>query len=132
MPISMTAIDIFRGMCYSIAHDKERNDNVKVEMTFDDTSIMVNGYRKMDIFRTIKSAFAKSGLICSSENDLLSFEDAGREDDYAHLWNVIKSLMISDWFLKCASSCVFVDDEDVEEDVLSQAYLFKKRTAVAR
>lgn len=103
---------------------------MKVEMTFDDAAIAAGGYRKADVFQTVRSAFERRGLHCSRENDLLSFEDAGREDDYAHIWNVIKSLMISDWFLECASSCMFVDDDDVEEDVLAQAYLFKKRSAV--
>ena len=103
---------------------------MKVEITFDDAAIAAGGYRKADVLRTVRSAFGRRGLSCCREEDPLSFEDTGREDDYASIWNVIKSLMISDWFLGCASSCVFVDDDGAEEDVLAQAYLFKKRSAV--
>ena len=77
---------------------------MKVEITFSDLAIMDSEYQKEDIYRTTKNAFIKFGLQCSSENELLSFEDTGHENDYAHMWNVIKSLMRSDWFLKCASS----------------------------
>lgn len=103
---------------------------MKVEITFNDTAIKDNGIRKTDIYHTIKNAFAKHDLPCLSDGNVLAFGDKCREDDYAYMWNVIKSLMISDWFLKCAASCNFIDDENTEEDVLSQAHLFKKRNAV--
>ena len=99
---------------------------MRVEMTFNDAAITAAGYRKEDIYWTIKKAFTGRGLRCTSENGLLSFEDNGGENDYAQMWNVIKSLMISDWFLTCASSCLYIDDDDEVEDVLAQSYLFKK------
>jgi len=35
------------------------------------------------------------------------------------MWDIILSLLRSDWFLDCAASCVW-QDEDGEEDILSQ------------
>ncbi|MBD5093558.1 MAG: hypothetical protein HDT26_04600 [Subdoligranulum sp.] len=35
------------------------------------------------------------------------------------MWDIILALLRADWFLKCAASCVW-QDEDGEEDVLSQ------------
>jgi hypothetical protein len=101
---------------------------MKVEMAFNNAAITASGYQKADIYRTIKNAFLKRGLRCSSENELLSFEDTGHEDDYAHMWKVIISLLKSEWFVKCASSCTFIDD-DAEEDVLSQAWKVQQRRA---
>lgn len=103
---------------------------MRVEMTFNNAAIADHGYRRGDIYYTIKKAFTGKGLVCISEDELLAFEDTGHENDYAYMWNVIKSLMISDWFLSCASSCEFIDDDDTAEDVLSQAHLFKRRSTV--
>lgn len=103
---------------------------MRVEMTFNDAAVAAAGFRKEDICWTIKKAFVSRGLRCTSENELLSFEDNGGENDYAQMWNVIKSLMISDRFLTCDSSCLYIDDDDEVEDVLAQSYLFKKRSAV--
>ena len=95
---------------------------MKVEMTFNDATIIASGYQKEDIYYTIKSAFTKRGLICSSDNEILSFEDTGNEHDYAHMWNVIMSLLKSEWFISCATSFTFFDDDESEEDILSQAW----------
>ncbi len=95
---------------------------MKVEMTFNEAAIIANGYQKSDIYQTIKSAFAKRGLICSSDNEVLSFESSKNENDYAYMWKVIISLLKSDWFVACATSCTFFDDDESEEDVLSQAW----------
>lgn len=57
---------------------------------------------------------------CVSENDVLVFEDMGRENDYGNMWSIIIGLIKSDWFVKCASSCVFTEDDDDDEDILSQ------------
>ncbi|MEF9983465.1 MAG: hypothetical protein RR710_02875 [Oscillospiraceae bacterium] len=102
---------------------------MKVEMTFNETAVISSGYQKSDIYTTIKSAFAKRGLLCSSDNDVLSFEDNGNENDYAHMWKVIMSLLKSEWFVNCAASCTFFDDDDSEEDVLSQAWKVQRRMA---
>lgn len=102
---------------------------MEVRMTFNDTAIQAGGYRKEDIYYTIKSAFAQHGIHCTSDGDVLAFEDSGHEDDYANMWNVIKCLMVSGWYLACAASCDFIDDGEIE-DVLAQAYLFNKKSAV--
>lgn len=103
---------------------------MKVEMTFNEAAMVATGYQKSDIYHTIINAFTKHGLLCTSDDEVLSFRDTGNEDDYAQMWNAIKSLMISDWFLKCATSCIYIDDDNTKEEVLSQAHLFKKRNAV--
>ena len=102
---------------------------MKVEMTFDNAAVTASGYQKQDIYQTIKSAFAKRGLRCSSDNDVLSFEDTGHENDYACMWKVIISLLKSEWFVACAASCIFFDDDESEEDVLSQAWKVQRRMA---
>ena len=108
-------------------HGKE--PAMKVEMTFNNAAVSSNGYNITDIYQTIKKSFIGSGLKCCSEDDTLSFEDGGRENDYANMWKLILSLLRSPWFIKCASSCVFVDDDDSEEDVLSQAWKAQKQLA---
>ena len=94
---------------------------MRVEMTFNDEAISVNGYKKQDIYQTLKKAFIQRGLRCSSDNEILSFEDSGNENDYANMWVLLVNLLKFDWFVKCASSCVFFDDDDTTEDVLCQA-----------
>jgi hypothetical protein len=102
---------------------------MKLTMTFNPAAMASSGYQKADIYRTIKSAFVKRGLRCTSESDVLSFEDSGGEHDYAYLWNVTLSLLKSKWFVTCASSCVFYDDDGTEEDVLSQAWKIQRRAS---
>ncbi len=99
---------------------------MKVEMTFNNDAVLACGYHKEEIYRKIKNEFQKRGLVCASDGEILAFEDTGKEDDYAYMWNVIKNLMISDWFLNCATSCDFTDDDEMIEDVLSQAHLFQR------
>lgn len=60
------------------------------------------------------------------EDEILSSQDRGREDDFANMWNIITSLMKSQWFLECTSSCIYYDDDGTIEDVLSQAWKFNK------
>lgn len=102
---------------------------MKTTMTFDEGKVRANGYQMADIYGTIKTEFTKHGLRCTSEGEVLAFEDNGHEDDYAYMWNVIMSLLKSNWFVACASSCVFYDDDDTEEDVLSQAWKVKRNLA---
>lgn len=102
---------------------------MEVRMTFSEAAMQAEGYKKENIYYTIKSAFAQHGIRCTSDGDVLTFEDSGHEDDYANMWNVIKCLMVSDWYLACAASCDFIDDDEAE-DVLAQAYLFNRKSAV--
>ena len=50
----------------------------------------------------------------------MAFTDKGHGDDFAVMWDIILSLLRSDWFVEYAASCVW-QDEDGEEDILSQA-----------
>lgn len=81
---------------------------MRVEMTFNNAAIADHGYRRGDIYYTIKKAFTGKGLVCISEDELLAFEDTGHENDYAYMWKIIISLLKSDWFVACAASCTFL------------------------
>lgn len=70
--------------------------------------------------QTIKSLFTAYGLPCVSDGDAFAFKDKDRGDDFATMWDIILSLLRSDWFMDCAAACVW-QDEDGEEDVLAQA-----------
>lgn len=102
---------------------------MKIEMTFNDDAIIENGYERNDIYTTLKNAFWEFGIPCSSETETLSFCDTGNENDYAHMWILLIDLLKMDWFIACASSCMFFDDDDTEEDVLSQAWKVRQRMA---
>ena len=94
-------------------------ERLQVRFSFDDNSMEINGIKRQDVYFTLKKNFSERGMKCVSENDVLVFEDMGRENDYGNMWSIIIGLIKSDWFVKCASSCVFTED-DVEEDILSQ------------
>lgn len=93
---------------------------MRVEMTLSDAAILDGGYNKGDIIYTIKDAFTSEGLRFCGDDEKLAFEDVGGEQDYGHMWNVITSLLLSDWYIACATSCVYFDS-GYEEDILSQA-----------
>lgn len=94
---------------------------MKVTFKFDEKSVSNNGYDIDDIYTTVKKEFLKRGLSCVSEREELVFKDNGGKHDFSYMWLVISSLMKSKWFIKCASSCMFFDDDGTYEDVLSQA-----------
>ena len=102
---------------------------MRVEMTFDDAAIAAHGYTHDSIIGTVKAAFAKHSLPCVSDSNVLVFADAGEEEDYANMWNLIIALLRRDWFVDCAASCVFIDDDDSEEDVLCQAWKARRMLA---
>lgn len=102
---------------------------MEVRMTFSEAAMQAEGYKKENIYYTIKSAFAQHGIRCTSDSDVLTFEDSGHEDDYANMWNVMLSLLKSGWFIACSTSCDFIDDDGSEEDVLSQAWKIQRRMA---
>lgn len=93
---------------------------MKVTFTFDKAAIERRGHTLKDVHRTIKSLFAVRELPCTDDSDALTFEDKGHGDDFAVMWDIIMALLRADWFLDCAASCVW-QDEDGEEDVLAQA-----------
>jgi hypothetical protein len=104
--------------------------NMQVKFTFNDDLLIKNGYNRQDIYYTLKKNFKSRGLKCVSENENLIFEDTGKENDYGNMWAIIIGLIKSDWFDKCASSCVFVED-DIEEDILVQIPKLRKIMAAA-
>ena len=93
---------------------------MQVKFSFDKAAVERRGHTLETVHRTVKSLFAVHGLPCVSEGDPLSFRDKGHGDDFASMWDVILSLLRADWFLDCAASCVW-QDENGEEDVLAQA-----------
>lgn len=94
---------------------------MKVTFTFDVAATSAAGLRIEDVRHTIKKLFAERGLPYTSDGAELTFEDVGREDDYADMWHVILGLLKSAWFITSASSCLW-EDEDGIEDVLAQAW----------
>lgn len=97
-----------------------RNRKINVKFSFDNAAVERKGYTLEDVRQTIKSLFAAYGLPCVSDGDVLAFKDKDHGDDFATMWDIILSLLRSDWFLDCAASCVWEDENGVE-DVLSQA-----------
>ena len=93
---------------------------MQVNFTFDKAAVERRGHALEDVHRTVKSLFAAHDLPCIVDGDTLSFQDKGHGDDFACMWDIILSLLRSDWFMDCAASCVWLD-EDSEEDILAQA-----------
>ena len=91
-----------------------------VKISFDKTAVERWGYRLKDAHQTVKNLFAVHDLPCVSEDNVLAFEDKGYGDDFAVMWEIILALLRADWFLDCADSCVW-QDEDGEEDILFQS-----------
>lgn len=90
-----------------------------VKISFDKAAVERWGYRLKDAHQTVKNLFAVHDLPCVSEDGILVFKDKGHGDDFAVMWDIILALLRAGWFLECAASCVW-QDEDGEEDVLSQ------------
>ena len=93
---------------------------MQVNFTFDKAAVEQRGHALEDVHRTLKSLFAVHNLPYASEGDTLSFKDKGHGDDFACMWDIILSLLRSEWFMDCAAACVW-QDEDGEENVLAQA-----------
>ena len=92
---------------------------MNVKFAFDKAAVERRGHTLEAVHQTVKSLFAAHGLPCVSDDGALAFGDKGHGDDFACMWDIILSLLRSDWFMDCAASCVW-QDEDGEEDVLSQ------------
>ena len=93
---------------------------MQVKFSFDKAAVERRGHTLETVHRTVKSLFAVHSLPCVSEGDSLSFRDKGHGDDFACMWDIILSLLRSDWFVSCAAACVW-QDEGSEEDILAQA-----------
>lgn len=92
---------------------------MKVQFSFDQMAVEQRGYRLEDVYHIMKNLFAVHDLPCLSDNGALIFEDKGHGDDFAVMWDIILSLLRSEWFVDCTASCVW-QDEDGEEDILAQ------------
>ena len=93
---------------------------MKVRFSFNDDVAEQRDYIPENVRQTIKNMFAFYDLPCVSDGTVLAFKDKGHSDDFAVMWDIILSLLRTDWFMDCAVSCVW-QDEDGEEDVLVQA-----------
>ena len=93
---------------------------MKVHISFDKAAVARRGYTLRDVYQAIKSLFAAHNLPCIPDGDVLVFKDKGHGDDFAAMWDIILSLLRTDWFMDCATSCVW-QNETGEEDVLAQA-----------
>ena len=92
---------------------------MQVNFTFDKAAVERRGHALEDVHQTVKSLFAVHNLPGVSDGETLSFKDKGHGDDFACMWDIILSLLRSEWFMDCATSCVWEDENGVE-DVLSQ------------
>lgn len=93
---------------------------MNVKFSFDNAAVERRGYPLEAVRQTIKRLFAAHSLPCVSDGDTLVFKNKGHGDDFAIMWDIILSLLRSEWFMDCAASCVW-QDEGSEEDVLAQA-----------
>ena len=93
---------------------------MNMKFSFDNAAMERRDCTLEAVRQTIKSLFAAHGLPCVSDGDTLTFKDRGHSDDFAIMWDIILSLLRSEWFMDCAASCVW-QDEGSEEDVLAQA-----------
>lgn len=100
--------------------------SLQVRFTFSDELLEKNGFKRESVYYTIKENYEKKGIVCISDDDVLAFEDTGKKDDYANIWNTIMSLIAGDWFYKCVSSCDFIENGDVE-DVYAQIPKLRKK-----
>ncbi len=87
-----------------------------VKISFNKAAVERRGCRLEDARQTVKNLFAVHELPCVSEGSVLAFKDKGYGDDFAVMWDIILTLLRADWFLECAASCIWQD----EDDVLSQ------------
>lgn len=92
---------------------------MNVKFSFDKAAVERRGCTLEAVRQTVKNLFAAYDLSCVSDGDTLAFKDRGHGDDFAIMWDIILSLQRSEWFMDCAVSCVW-QDEDGEEDVLAQ------------
>ena len=78
-----------------------------------------NALSSVVMISQIKNLFTAHDFPCVFDGDALAFRSKAHGDDFATMWDIILSLLRSDWFLDCATSCVWLD-EDGEEDILAQ------------
>ena len=94
---------------------------MRVAMTFDRQKVEQQGYTLADVRQTIQKNFEVYSLHCIQDGATLSCANHGGEDDFANLWAVIMALLRTAWFPALVSSCVWQDDNGIQEDLLAQA-----------
>lgn len=92
---------------------------MQVKFMFDDELMEKKSVKREDIYYTLKKNFSAKGLKCVSDNEILIFESAGRENDYGNMWAIVLALVDCDWFVECVSFCAFIENGK-SEDILSQ------------
>ncbi len=113
-----------------LQEDDSFMEKLQVRFTFDDDLMKRNEIERRDVYYTLKKNFTQRGLVCISEDDVLMFQGTGHEDDYGNIWAILMALIKSDWFTKCAASCDYIEDGEVE-DVLSQVPKARKMLGLA-
>ena len=91
---------------------------MKVRFSFDKAAVEQRGYRLEDVHRTVKNLFVAHNLPCIADGSTLAFENKDHGDDFVVMWDIILSLLRSEWFVYCVASCVW-KDEDGEKDIQS-------------
>ena len=113
-------LDVAGEGWYHVGHHIIRRAyKMNVKFSFDRVAVERRGFTLEDVYRTIKDLFTTHDFPCVSDGDALAFKDKGDGDDFAVMWDIVLSLLRSDWFVECATSCVWLD-EDGEEDILAQ------------
>lgn len=100
---------------------------MRVAMTFDRQKVEQQGYTLADVRQTIQKNFEVYSLHCIQDGATLSCANHGGEDDFANLWAVIMALLRTAWFPALVSSCVWQDDNGIQEDLLAQAEKLQRR-----
>ena len=93
---------------------------MQVKFSFDKAAVERRGRTLEDVHRTVKCLFAAHDLPCVSDGNVLAFKDKGHGDDFACMWDIILSLLRTNWFMACAAACIW-KDEGSEEDILALA-----------
>ncbi len=99
-------------------------NNMRIDFTFSEDKVRELGHSLGDAYYGVKRFFEKENLPCIRDDEVLSFTDNGGKDDYANIWHIVLCLFGTDWFTKCATSCVFIEGDE-EEDILAQAWKFE-------
>lgn len=86
--------------------------DVSVEFSFDEPKMQQMGIKKGDIYYTMKKKFSEKGLVCTADGDPLIFAGTGKNGDEAKLFSIIMPLIYSEWFLECASRCIFYKNSE--------------------
>lgn len=96
---------------------------MKLEIKLNERALENHGYTMEQASSTIVNLFHREGLACAAEGPVLSVSDRGRKQDYSLMWLNITKLIKSSWFVCCAETCKWYDEENGEpEDILSQAW----------